>query len=292
MGIKVGFIGLGLMGGPMVKRLLAAQFDVAIWNRSTEKMAAFNEYGARSCQSIRDLVEQSDAILLCVSDTQAVEAVVFDSDGVAEAGAPGKVIIDFSSIDPMRTREMASELKNICGMDWIDAPVSGGTAGAENGSLIIMAGGDATVLDAVRSIFLPLGERLTHMGPVGAGQMTKLCNQMVVANNAVVIAEMMALGRKAGVDVDKLADALAGGFADSKPLQILAPQMAARDFTLKWKVATLQKDLEGAINLAQVLEMNVPMTLQGNQLLSRHIEGGAAQLDLSTVINLYEEHEK
>lgn len=290
--MKIGFIGTGLMGRPMVLRLLEAGRSLAVWNRSKDKTRDLVQRGARACDSIEELVEECDIVMLCVSDTAAVESVVFGEGGVAGVGSKHKVLVDFSSIDPIRSREMARQLSAECGMDWLDAPVSGGTAGAENGSLIIMVGGELQVLERIRPVFDPLCQRLSHMGPCGAGQMTKLCNQMVVANNVLVIAEMMALGRKAGVDVDKLSTALAGGFADSIPFQILAPQMAEHDFTLKWKVTTLQKDLSSAVDLADRLGAEVPMSRQGSQLLHHHSEAGAAQRDLSTVITLYEEERK
>ena len=172
--------------------------------------------------------------------------------GVAEGGKAGKLLVDHSSLEPTATRDMAAELEFRCGMRWVDAPVSGGTAGAEAGTLAIMAGGRAEDVERVRPILMNLGQRLTHMGEVGAGQVTKVCNQMIVACNALVIAEVVALAERAGVDASLLAPALAGGFADSRPLQILAPQMAASEFEpVKWHVRTLLKDLDTAVKLSR-----------------------------------------
>jgi len=286
--MKLGFIGLGLMGGPMTSRLLQAGFEVRVWNRNVDKAAALIEQGAVHCSDIATLVGESDVIMLCLSDTAAVESVVFSAGGVAAHGSSGKTLVDFSSIDPLTTKEFAQRLVKEAGMNWIDAPVSGGTAGAEAGSLIIMAGGDKSVLADIRPAFDPLCQRLTHMGEVGAGQMTKLCNQMVVTCNAAVIAEMVALGRAAGVDVSQLPAALAGGFADSIPFQILVPQMAAHDFTLKWKVATLAKDLNGAVALAAKLGSKTPMSQRGISILNEHAAGGNADRDLSSLVCRYE----
>ncbi len=284
----LGFAGLGLMGERMVGRLLAAGSTVTVWNRSPDKLASLTSQGASAATSLAELTEASDVIMLCLADTAAVEAVVFGEEGIAKYGSRGKVLVDFSSIDPLATPELARRLEERCGMHWIDAPVSGGTQGAEQGSLVIMAGGDAALLDTLRPLLAPLCKRLTHMGPSGAGQMTKLCNQMVVANNALVIAEMVSLCRSAGVAVDKLPEALAGGFADSLPFQILVPQMAAHDFTLKWKVATLAKDLAGAAAVAALKEQPVPMTLRGAELIADHAAAGFADQDLSTLIRMFE----
>jgi len=286
--LKIGFIGLGLMGGPMVSRLLAENYSVIVWNRTPEKAQTLVEEGARCATDIAELVRDVDVVMMCLSDTAAVEGLVFGAHGVAQYGASGKILIDFSSIDPLATKEFATRLHQQCEMQWIDAPVSGGTGGAKAGTLIIMAGGRVDCLESVREVFDPLCSRLTHMGEVGAGQMTKLCNQMVVACNALVIAEMMALGRSAGVDVGRLPEALAGGFADSIPFQILAPQMAVHDFTLKWKVATLLKDIDGAVQMAEKLQSETPMSRKGCDLLRACAKGGNGDRDLSSLITMYE----
>jgi len=286
--LKIGFIGLGLMGGPMVSRLLAANYSVTVWNRTPEKAQALVEEGARCASSIADLVGDADVVMMCLSDTAAVESLVFGAHGVAQYGASEKTLIDFSSIDPSASKAFATRLQQHCEMQWIDAPVSGGTAGAKAGTLIIMAGGNVNSLESVCEVFDPLCSRLTYMGEAGAGQMTKLCNQMVVACNSLVIAEMMALGRSAGVDVRRLPQALAGGFADSIPFQILAPQMAAHDFTLKWKVATLLKDIDGAVQMAEKLQSETPMSRKGCDLLRACAEAGNGERDLSSLITMYE----
>ncbi len=221
------FAGIGLMGLPMTRRLLAAGYPLAVWNRSPEKCQPLIEQGAASVDQPAQLCAKADIIMLCLANTDVVREVVFGPGGVAETARAGQLLVDFSSLDPAQTREMAAELESRTGMRWIDAPVSGGTAGAEAGSLAIMAGGSHADIERIRPVLAHLGQRLTRMGDVGAGQVTKVCNQMIVACNALVIAEVMALAEKSGVDASLIAPALAGGFADSKPLQILAPQMAA-----------------------------------------------------------------
>ncbi|MCY1174659.1 High frequency lysogenization protein HflD [compost metagenome] len=192
--------------------------------------------------------------------------------------------MDFSSLEPAATREMAAELEARTGMRWIDAPVSGGTPGAEAGTLAIMAGGRVEDIERVRPILAHLGQRLTRMGDVGAGQVTKVCNQMIVACNALVIAEVVALAEKAGVDASLIAPALAGGFADSKPLQILAPQMAESRFEpVKWHVRTLLKDLDTAVRLSREQGSSTPMSGLAAQLMRLHGSQGNLERDPATL---------
>lgn len=285
-GFNLGFIGIGLMGQPMTLRLLEAGFKVSVWNRTADKLTTVAEAGARVCGSIADLVEAADVILLCLADTAAVETVV--AERIMPHGAAGKLLIDLSSIHPETTRQLAARLKRQCGMHWVDAPVSGGTAGAEQGSLAIMAGGEADDIAVARQVLQPLYSRLTHMGPVGSGQTTKICNQMIVGCNVLVIAEMMALAEQAGVDSGKIPEALAGGFADSKPLQIVGPEMAAEQFEpVKWRVKTLLKDLNMAGDLASAQGCAVPMSGLAAQLMQLHGGRGFLEQDPSTLIKLY-----
>lgn len=286
---RLGFIGIGLMGQRMATRLLAAGFSLTIWNRNPDKCQTLATQGARVATDIAQLVAASDLILTCVSDTAAVEAVVFGPGGIAAHGRAGQLLIDFSSIDPAATRRFAQRLHAHCGVDWIDAPVSGGVGGAESGKLVIMAGGHAEAIARLQPVARVLGQRLSHMGPVGAGQVTKVCNQLIVAANAVLIAEAVALAEQAGVDANLLAPALAGGFADSLPLQILAPRMAEQRYQpVQWKVATLLKDLDNASKLAREAGVATPLAGLANQLLRLHA-GAHAQDDLSTVVELYRE---
>lgn len=282
----LGFIGIGLMGEPMTLRLLQAGYGVHVWNRSIKKMDAVINAGARACRTVGELVRASDVILLCLSDSAAVEAVV--NGGVVQNGQTNKLLIDLSSIDPVTTRNLAAKLKEACGMEWVDAPVSGGVAGAKEGSLAIMAGGKDDPVRRARMILAPLYRQLTHMGEVGSGQITKICNQMIVGCNVLVIAEMMAMARQAGVDVEKIAPALAGGFADSRPLQIVGPEMASERFEpVKWRVKTLLKDLSMAVDLAAGQGNAVPMSGLAAELLRLHGSRGFLEQDPATLIRLY-----
>ncbi|MCS4285132.1 3-hydroxyisobutyrate dehydrogenase [Pseudomonas sp. BIGb0278] len=284
----LGFAGIGLMGLPMCRRLLAAGYPLTVWNRSPHKCAELVAAGARLAASPAELSQYSDMVLLCLADTSVVREVVFGEQGVAAGGRHGQLLVDLSSLEPSATRAMAAELAARCGMAWLDAPVSGGTAGATAGSLAIMVGGAAQDLARARPVLMQLGQRVTHMGAVGAGQVTKACNQMIVACNALVIAEVVALAERSGVDASLIAEALAGGFADSKPLQILAPQMAASEFEpVKWHVRTLLKDLDGAVKLSHEQGSAAPISGLAAQLMRLHGSQGCLEKDPATLVELY-----
>lgn len=284
----VAFAGIGLMGLPMCRRLIAAGYSLRIWNRSPDKCRALQEMGAQVVSVPARLAEGADIVMLCLADTAAVREVVFGPSGVASAAKPGQLLLDFSSVEPAATREMAAELERLSGMRWVDAPVSGGVPGAEAGTLAIMAGGRGEDVDILRPLLAHLGQRVTHMGAVGAGQVTKVCNQMIVACNALVIAEVVGLAERSGVDARLLAPALAGGFADSRPLQILAPQMAESQFEpVKWHVRTLLKDLDTAAKLAREEGRAVPMSGLAAQLMRLHGSMGNLENDPATLVRLY-----
>ncbi|NBA94620.1 NAD(P)-dependent oxidoreductase [Pseudomonas sp. R5(2019)] len=285
---SLAFAGIGLMGLPMCRRLLAAGYSLTVWNRSADKCDALVAAGARLARTPAQLCEAADIVMLCLADTAVVRDVVFGPQGVAEGARPGQLLVDFSSLEPTATREMAAVLAARSGMAWLDAPVSGGTPGAEAGTLAIMVGGEAADLARVRPVLLALGQRVTHMGAVGAGQVTKACNQMIVACNALVIAEVVALAEQSGVEASLIAEALAGGFADSKPLQILAPQMAESRFEpIKWHVRTLLKDLDGAVKFAREQGSSTPISGLAAQLMRLHGSQGFLEKDPATLVHLY-----
>ncbi|WP_248738092.1 NAD(P)-dependent oxidoreductase [Pseudomonas sp. MWU12-2029] len=287
---SLGFAGIGLMGLPMCRRLLAAGYPLTVWNRNPDKCAPLVEAGARQVATPAELCGQADVVMLCLADTAVVREVVFGPAGVAEGARNGQLLVDFSSLEPTATREMAAELAQKTGMTWLDSPVSGGVVGAEAGSLAIMVGGDAADLDRVRPVLLTLGQRVTHMGGIGAGQVTKACNQMIVACNALVIAEVVALAEQSGVDASLIAEALAGGFADSKPLQILAPQMAESRFEpVKWHVRTLLKDLDTAVKFSREVGSATPISGLAAQLMRLHGAQGFLEKDPSTLVKMYRE---
>jgi 3-hydroxyisobutyrate dehydrogenase len=264
---ELGYIGLGLMGFPMTRRLLNAGHDVAVWNRSASKAAKLVEAGASLARSPRDVAATASIIFMCVTDAHAVEEVVFGSEGLAAAPGTGKLVVDFSSIHPDAARATAARLKATNGMGWIDAPVSGGTKGAEEGTLAVMAGGDAADIERVRPYVLAMARRLTHMGPTGAGQTTKLCNQVIVGCAMAVLAEATRFAANAGIDAGRLPEALAGGFADSIPLQLFVPRMVQGIHSPPLgHISTMLKDLDTVVEVARDTSSPVPMASLAAQL--------------------------
>lgn len=280
----LGFAGIGLMGLPMCRRLLAAGYQLTVWNRTAAKCDPLQAEGAAVAETPAALAQSCDVLILCLADTAAVQEV---AASLLPGLRSGQIIVDCSSIEPEATRKLAAQAAEQ-GASWLDVPVSGGVVGAETGSLTLMAGGDADALAQVETVLMQLGQRLTHMGPSGSGQATKVCNQMLVACNVMVIAEVVALAQQSGVDAGKLAEALTGGFADSKPLQIVAPQMASRTFEpVKWHVRTLLKDLDMAVRLSQEQGSATPMSGIAAQLMRTHAAAGNAGRDPATLVELY-----
>ncbi len=264
---KLGYLGLGMMGFPMTQRLVNAGHDVTIWNRSPGKAAALVEAGAKLAAKPQAVAATASIIFMCLTDAAAVEEVVFGPDGLATAAGSGKLVVDFSSIHPDAARSIAARLQSTNGMGWIDAPVSGGTVGAEEGTLAVMAGGDAADIERVRPYVLAMARRLTHMGPTGAGQTSKLCNQVIVGCAMAVLAEATRLAVNAGIDAKKLPEALAGGFANSIPLQLFVPRMAQGIHSPPLgHIATMLKDLDTVIDVARNTSSPVPMSALAVQL--------------------------
>jgi 3-hydroxyisobutyrate dehydrogenase len=286
-GPALGFVGLGLMGGPMTGRLLDAGFAVTVWNRTRAKIEPLLEMGAIEADGPAAVTRQSDFVLMCLTDADAVEAVVFGTGGIGEAAAADKLLVDFSSMAPDRARAMAERLKSETGMGWIDAPVSGGVKGAAEGTLAILAGGEVGDIERARPVLAHLSQRVTHMGPSGAGQVTKLCNQVIVGSNIATIAEAVRLAEASGVDAKMVSEALAGGFADSAPLQIFGPRFAGRvTEPLLGHVYTMLKDLDAANALGAANLAPLPMAATAAELLRRAAANGFAEQDIGNIMEL------
>lgn len=279
----IAFLGLGLMGSRMASRLIKAGFKVSVWNRTEAACEPLITMGATSLQ-LKNIGDYP-VILTCLADDHAVSHVFEQIKPYLRAK---QVIVDFSSLSVETTLDLAKQSAQQQ-VDWIDSPVSGGTAGAEQGTLVIFAGGDAKIIDELAPIYQVLSQRVTRMGENGTGQATKICNQLIVAANSALIAEAIALANLAGVDTTLLAPALAGGFADSKPFQILAPRMATHNFEpVQWKVQTLSKDLNNAVQLAKNFNLNIPVANQALTQLQAHQQKGFAEQDLATMIKQIE----
>lgn len=280
----IAFLGMGLMGTRMASRLLQAGYTVAVWNRSQHACEALIQQGATQLELNK--IAEYPVILICLADDQAVQSVF---DQIQPYLKAEQVIVDFSSLSVTVTQQLAQSAQQQQ-VTWIDSPVSGGTIGAEQGTLVIFAGGDEHTIQALEPIYTVLSQRVTRMGETGTGQATKICNQLIVAANSTLIAEAVALASQAGVDTNLLAPALAGGFADSKPFQILAPRMATHTFEpVQWKVQTLSKDLNNALKLAHSFNLNIPVAQKALLQLQAHQENGFADNDLATIIQYIEQ---
>jgi 3-hydroxyisobutyrate dehydrogenase len=284
---RLGYLGLGMMGFPMTRRLLNAGYEVTVWNRSAGKAAALVEAGAKLAAHPCVVATNATIVFMCLTDAAAVEQVVFGPGGLAEASGQGKLVVDFSSIHPDAARIIATRLKAANGMAWIDAPVSGGTKGAEEGTLAVMAGGEAADIERVRPYVLAMARRLTHMGPTGAGQTTKLCNQVIVGCAMAVLAEATRLAVNAGIDATRLPEALAGGFADSIPLQLFVPRMARGIHSPPMgHIATMLKDLDTVVDVAHNTSSPVPMAALASQLFRLAKSARGAEADALEIYKL------
>lgn len=286
----IGFVGLGRMGQAVAARLLEANLELIVWNRSTEACEALVEAGAEMADSLGELVERADIVMLCLADAAAVEQVVFGEDGIAAFGADDQLLVDLSSIDPAATRRFARELARLCGMAWVDAPVAGGVQAAEEGELIVLAGGHEDDIERVRPVLECAACRVTRMGDTGAGQVAKLCHQMLAGSAAFALAETIAFAERSGIDAERLPEALGDGHADSPALQALGPRMAVRQFEpVLARLGTLAQDLDTAVTAARAAGAAVPFTALAAQLMRQHALRMPPGEDLATLVELYSE---
>ena len=268
---RVGFIGLGIMGRPMVANLIGSGIVPTVWNRSQAGVDACTELGALAAESPRAVAEASDVLVTIVTDSSDVQEVLVDGpDGDAERAAigglaSGTVVVDMSTISPAVTRSIAEQLR-ARGVAMLDAPVSGGDTGAKAGTLSIMVGGEAEVLERCRPILEAMGRTITHCGPSGAGQTVKLCNQVAIAGALLGVCEALALAQKSGVDPERMLAAISAGAAGSWQLSNLGPRIAGRDFAPGFMIRLMQKDLRLALDAADDVLQPLPNTALVHQL--------------------------
>lgn len=256
---RVGFIGLGIMGRGMAANILRAGFPLTVWNRTAERTASLATAGAHVAASPADLAATSDIIITCVSDTPDVQQLILGEQGVAHGARAGSLVIDMSTISPAATLEIAAALESQ-GVDMLDAPVSGGSEGAAKGTLSIMVGGKAEALERAMPVLQAMGQRITHVGPHGAGQTVKLVNQIIVVGNCLAMCEGLLLAQAGGVDLQKALEAVSGGAAGSWMLSNRGPQILARDWRPGFTVALQQKDLRLVLEAADTLGIPLPGT--------------------------------
>ena len=283
--MHIGFIGLGSMGRPMALHLLKAGYQVAVYARRPDAAAPVVAAGATLVSSPSQLASQSDVVMTNVTATADVEEVLLGSDGVIHGARPGTIVIDFSTIAPQATKRIATALAERQ-VQMLDAPVSGGPAGAESATLVIMVGGDESTLAAARPLLEHLGRKIVHMGGNGAGQVAKACNQLALLVNAEGTAEALALGVRYGLDPATLREALLGGIAASRVLEVFGKRMAERDFTPGMAARLYDKDLGFVLELARDAGLELPAASLVRRRLDELVAEGKTSQDLASIIDL------
>jgi 2-hydroxy-3-oxopropionate reductase len=285
-GLKIGFVGLGVMGAPMAGHLLAAGHLLFVQTRSKVPQALVDG-GATVSTHARGVAERADIVFLMLPDTPDVEQVLFGEYGVASGLARGKTVVDCSSIDPIATRRFGARIAEL-GCDYLDAPVSGGEVGAKAASLSIMVGGEPAAFERVRPLLALMGKNITHVGAVGDGQVCKVANQIIVGLNIAAVAEALVFAAKAGADPARVRQALMGGFASSRVLEVHGERMIKRTFAPGFRIALHQKDLGLALQGARSLGMALPQTAIAAQLMQTCASLGLAQSDHSALVQALE----
>lgn len=284
--MKIGFIGLGVMGRPMAGHLIAAGHQLFL-HRVKPASQALVDQGGTALGSPREVAAAADVVILMVPDTPDVEAVLFGADGVAESLGAGKLVIDMSSISPVATKRFAARIEAL-GSDYLDAPVSGGEVGARNAALTIMVGGRPEVFERARPLFETMGKTITLVGGVGDGQTAKVANQIIVGLTIEAVAEALSFARKAGADPARVREALMGGFASSRILEVHGERMVKRSFDPGFRIRLHRKDLALAIDAAKALDMSLPNTAATQQLMNAAIALGDGDRDHSALIRTLE----
>lgn len=282
----VGWIGLGTMGRPMAARLQTGGYPLSVHSRGVVPDTLIAD-GATNCGSGREVAHRSDVIFLMLPDTPDVDSVLFGADGVVEGLQPGKVVVDMSSISPSATKAFAERISQF-GCDYLDAPVSGGEVGAKAGTLTIMVGGKAETFLAIKPLFDLMGRNITLVGGNGDGQTTKVANQIIVALTIEAIAEALLFASKAGADVATVRQALMGGFAASRILEVHGERMIKRTFTPRFRIELHQKDLSLALSNARTLGISLPNTATAQELFNTCAAHGGKEWDHSAMVRALE----
>ncbi|MGE3872012.1 MAG: 2-hydroxy-3-oxopropionate reductase [Parvibaculaceae bacterium] len=284
--MKVGFIGLGVMGAPMAGNLIKAGHTLFLATRS-KMPAALQEAGGIACAAAADVARQAEIVITMLPDTPDVERVLFGEGGVVEGLSRGKLVIDMSSISPLETKRFAERIAGQ-GCEYLDAPVSGGEVGAKAASLTIMCGGTKPAFDRAKPLLEAMGKNITHVGGAGDGQTAKVANQIIVALNIAAVAEALTFAAKAGADPAKVRQALMGGFASSRVLEVHGERMLKREFAPGFRIALHQKDLALALDGARRLGMALPNTALTQQTFSSCVAQGGAASDHSALVKAIE----
>ena len=284
----IGFLGLGTMGAAMAANLARAGFAVTVWNRTAGRAPELDDLGVTRAATPAAVARAVDALVVCVSDTPDVEAVLFGPDGVATGAPPGQLVIDCSTISPSATRDFARRLAE-ADVALVDAPVSGGSEGAQKGTLTIFCGGEADAVERARPILAAMGKTITHVGPSGAGQAVKAVNQVILAGTYIGVAEGIVLALRAGLDVAQVVEALGGGAAQSWVLANRSERMRTNEYPLGFKVALHRKDLGIALEMAREMGADLPVTELAADFETDLVAKGHADEDMSALARVIRE---
>ncbi len=285
--MKIGYIGLGLMGKPCTLNLIKAGHSLYVWARRPEATKELVEKGAVACATIAEVAAQVDVLFLNVTNSSDVEAILFADNGVVKGGKKGLIVVDMSTISAIATRNMARRLETH-GIELVDAPVSGGTIGAINGTLTIMVGASEATFERVKPLLLHMGKTVTRIGDTGAGQVAKSCNQIAITGTIMAVAEAIHFARAAGVDPAPIREALLGGFAGSKILEIHGNRMITDDYAPGFKTILHTKDMGIVHDIAEELGLNMPVSETGLNMLKETVKAGYGELDSSAMYKLGE----
>ena len=285
---QLGFIGLGIMGKPMTQNLLKAGYPVIVHNRSRPAMEELAQAGATIAQSPKQVAQQADVVITCLPDSPDVETVILGSDGVLEGAKAGMLCIDMSTIAPATARKIYESL-NANGIQSLDAPVSGGDIGAQQGTLSIMVGGEESAFQRALPIFRAMGKNIVHIGAAGAGQVTKACNQIVVALTVQAVAEALTLAKKSGVDPAKVREALLGGFAQSRVLDVHGDRMLKGRFQPGFTIDLHRKDMNIVLQTGREVSAPLLGSSQVTALMDCLIAQGKGAFDNAVLVELYEQ---
>ena len=283
---KIGFVGLGIMGAPMAGQLIKAGHQLFVHTRG-KMPEVIASSSATPCANARDVAEHADIIILMVPDTPDVEAALFSDNGIAAGLTPGKVVVDMSSISPIATKTFAQKI-NALGCDYLDAPVSGGEVGAKNATLSIMVGGPDAAFERIKPLFELMGKNITLVGGNGDGQTAKVANQIIVALNIEAVAEALLFAARAGADPARVRQALMGGFASSKILEVHGERMVKRTFDPGFRIELHQKDLNLALSSARALGVSLPNTAMAQELFNSCAAHGGKAWDHSAMVRALE----
>lgn len=285
---RIGFIGLGIMGKPMVRNLRKAGFVPVIFNRSNASVAELSAEGAVPADSAREVAETSDIVITMLPDSPDVESVFRGDDGILAGARAGLLLVDMSTISPVVTKNLSADA-NAKGARMLDAPVSGGDKGAIAGTLSIMVGGDREDFDRAMPVFEAMGKTIVHCGPVGSGQIVKACNQIVVALVIEAVSEALVLGSKAGVDPNVILKVLSGGLAQTKVMDLRGPTMINHEFEPGFKARLHRKDLNIILQTAREFEVALPVTSLVDQMFTGLVASGKGDLDHSSLLTVIED---